>query len=197
MTRRTGAVKISIPSSITVPSHKTRSFKVTMTIRGDKLPTWQMDSGPNALNAAVLDMQEFDGYIWLNDTSTKADNAKKLHLAWHLLPRQSASISVTPGSVEIDSVIDGGDFDGLPAGASTIKNSGIGLGAVDTYSLVGTSPNLPNARRGTNTPIIDLKAVGVQTYPVPADIARQRRLVHLRHRDQHVGAAQHHRDGPG
>jgi hypothetical protein len=44
-----------------------------------------------------------------------------------------------------------------------------GVVAVDAYSLVGTSPNLPAARRGTNTPIIDLKSVGVQTFEVPAD----------------------------
>ena len=157
-----------------------------------------MDSGSNALNAAVLDLQEYDGYVWLNDTSTSSDNAKKLHLAWHVLPRQSGSISTTPNPVAIDGTVegpgfDGGAFDGAPAGTVTVKNAGIGVGAVDTYSLVGTSPDLPTARRGTNTPIIDLKAVGVQTFPVPADFCSDDGLVRLRHRRQHLGAPQHHR----
>ena len=74
-------------------------------------------------------------------------------------------------ALAIDTIANNGSpFDGLPAGLLTLKNGGIGVGAVDTYSLVGTSPDLPNARRGTNTPIIDLKAVGVQTFPVPADV---------------------------
>jgi subtilisin family serine protease len=166
-----GAVKISMPSSVTVKSHKTKSFKVTMTITGSKLLPWFLDSGPNALNAEALDLQEFDGYIWLNDTSTTSDNAKKLHLPWHVLPRQSASIAATPSPLAIDTTVpDGTIYEGLPAGVLTLKNSGIGVGAVDTYSMVGTSPDLPNARRGTNTPIIDLKSVGVQTFPVPGDV---------------------------
>ncbi len=169
-----GAVKISTPGHITLHSGQTGSFKVTMTIKESKLRTWKLDSGPNALNADALDTQEYDGYIWLNDTSTSSDNNKKLHLAWQVLPRKSAKISATPRPVPIDGTVSGGDFDGgvftgLPAGTLHLHNSGFGVGAVDTYSLVGTSPNLPTARRGTNTPIIDLKSVGVQTFPVPPD----------------------------
>ncbi len=165
--RSNGAVKLSVPSSITVAKHSSATFKVTMTITGKKLRSWGMDAGFNALNASVLDLLEYDGYVWLNDTSTKADDKDRLHLAWHVLPRKSAVISA-PSHVAIDTVVPS-DPDPIPAGVFTVKNSGIGVGAVDTYSLVGTSPNLPTARRGTNTPIIDLKSVGVETFPVPAD----------------------------
>jgi hypothetical protein len=91
-----------------------------------------------------------------------------------VLPRKSANITATPRPVPIDGTVSGGDFDGgpftgLPAGTLTLHNSGFGVGAVDTYSMVAGSPNLPAARRGTNTPIIDLRSIGVQTFPVPAD----------------------------
>ena len=193
-----GAVKITTPSHITVGSGNTKSFNVTMTITESKLRNWTLDSGPNALNAAALDLMEYDGYIWFNDTSTSADNNKKLHLAWQVLPRKSGKISIDPKVVPIDGTVsgpgfNGGVFTGAPAGTLHLNNAGNGVAAVDTYSLVGTSPDLPSARRGTNTPIIDLKSVGVQTFPVPPDFCSDRRVVRLCHRHQHLGAAQHHR----
>ena len=41
-----------------------------MTITGSKLRRGSLDSGPNALTPRLLDLLEFDGYIWLDDTST-------------------------------------------------------------------------------------------------------------------------------
>ena len=165
----TGAVKLAVPSSITVPKHSSKTFKVTMTIKGSKLAHWVLDANGNATNPSALDAVEYDGYVWLNDTSTHSDDSKRLHLAWHVMPRQSGDISVKPSPVAIDGTVADGVFAGLPGGRLTIKNAGIGAGAVDAYSLVATSPDLPTARRGTNSPIIDLKSVGVQTFPVPAD----------------------------
>jgi len=150
-----GAVTITTPSSITVPAGATRTFRVRMTVNGAKLRKWQLDAGPHATDAAMLSRLEYDGYVWLDDTSTTTDNTRKLHLPWQILPRKSARISVPSSAHAGDDV--------------KVANQGIGVGAVDSYSLVGTSPNLPAPRPGTNSPIIDLKSVGVQTFPVPPD----------------------------
>ena len=129
---------------------------------------WTLDSGANALAARLLDTLEFDGYLNLDNTRTSSDNADPLHLAWHVLPRLSGNVSA-PASADVDTTIPDGSLEGLPAADVTLTNAGVGTGTVDAYSWVGQSPILPKARRGTNTPIIDLRAVGVQTFPVPAD----------------------------
>ena len=166
--RLLGAISFSAPSRITIPPRKTRTFTLKMTINGAKLRQWTLDSGANALSARLLDTLEFDGYLNLDNVRTSSDNADPLHLAWHVLPRLSGNVSA-PSSADVDSTIPDGALAGLPAANATLKNSGVGTGTIDTYSLVGQSPNLPKARRGTNTPIIDLRAVGVQTFPVPPD----------------------------
>ena len=144
------------------------SFTVKLTINGAKLKKWTLDSGANALAARLLDNLEFDGYINLDNTKTTSDNADPLHLAWHVLPRQSSYVS-TPASANVDTTIPDGILEDVPAAKVKVTNGGVGTGTVDAYSWVGQSPLQPKARRGTNTPIIDLRAVGVQTFPVPAD----------------------------
>lgn len=166
--RLLGAIKFTAPSTITIPARSARSFTVKMTINGAKLREWTLDSGANALAARILDTLEFDGYLNLDNTRTSSDNADPLHLAWHVLPRLSGNVSV-PASADVDTTIPDGVLAGLPAADVTLTNAGVGTGTVDTYSWVGQSPIQPAARRGTNTPIIDLRAVGVQTFPVPAD----------------------------
>ncbi len=162
------AIKISVPSSVRVPRKGRATFTVKMTIDGRKLREWTLDSGPNALNARILDTLEYDGYLWLNDTSTNSDNADPLHLAWQVLPRLSGEMHA-PRSAKVTSTIKDGALAGLPSARVRLRNEGVGTGYVDAYSLVGTSPNLPRSKRGTNSPVIDLRAVGVQTFPVPAN----------------------------
>jgi len=166
--RLLGAIKFTAPTTITVPARSARSFTLKMTINGAKLREWTLDSGANALAARLLDTLEFDGYLNLDNTRTSSDNADPLHLAWHVLPRLSGNVSA-PASADVDTSIPDGSLEGLPAADVTLTNAGVGTGTVDAYSWVGQSPIQPKARRGTNTPIIDLRAVGVQTFPVPAD----------------------------
>lgn len=166
--RTNGAIKITAPKTVRVDARSTVTFTVTMTVDGRKLRGWTLDSGANALDGRILDTLEYDGYILLDNIRTTRDNADPLHLAWQVLPRQSSNIAA-PSSDPVDTTIPSGTFAGLPAAKVTLTNRGVGVGTVDAYSMVGRSPNLPSARRGTNTPIIDLKTVGVQTFPVPAD----------------------------
>ena len=67
-----------------------------------------------------------------------------------------------------DTVTIDGEFEGLPAGSIELDNAGVGVGAIDGYSLIGTSPELPAAAPGQQLPTIDLRYAGVQTIPVPA-----------------------------
>jgi subtilisin family serine protease len=161
------AVKLSYPSSVRVSRYGKASFTVKMTIDGRKLREWTLDSGANALAARILDTLEYDGYLWLNDTSTSSDNADPLHLAWHVLPRLSGEIHA-PSAARVNNTIADGVLAGQPSARARVRNEGVGPGYVDAYSLVGTSPNLPASKRGTNSPVIDLRAIGVQTFPVPA-----------------------------
>ena len=167
--RLNGAVKISVPSRITLAPHAQRTFKVTLRINGNKLREWTLDSGPAALDARALDTLEYDGYLNFNNTATHKDDKDPLHVAWQVLPRLAANVSAGSTSLVADGVISGGDFDGLPAATTVLTNKGVGTATVGEYSLVGTSPRLPAAVRGSNQPVIDLKGVGVQTFPVPAD----------------------------
>ena len=163
-----GAVKVSAPRYVTVRPKGTETFRVTLRIDGSKLRPWTMNSGDMGNNPAPLDLLEYDGYINLDNTRTSADDADPLHLAWHVLPRQSDDVKASSSTVKINTTIKEGPLTGAPAGRTNLKNSGVGPAYVDAYSLVGTSPNLPRSVRGGNAPVIDLRAVGVQTYPVPA-----------------------------
>jgi hypothetical protein len=80
-----------------------------------------------------------------------------------VLPRQSGDASASDDTVTID-----GEFDGFPAGSVMLDNDGAGTAAIDGYSLIGTSPQLPTADPGQQLPTIDLRYAGVQTIPVPA-----------------------------
>ncbi len=152
-----GAVKITAPTSIRIRGRSTRWIKVTATIDPSKLRDWSLDGGPNGTNPAPLDLLEYDGYINFDRTSTRADDADPVHVAWQVLPRKSGDVRVPGGtSIEADSTV-------------ALQNVGLGTAAIDVYSLVGTSPDKPASRPGMNSPVIDLKAVGVQTIPVGAD----------------------------
>ncbi|MEA2537932.1 MAG: hypothetical protein QOF11_2166 [Chloroflexota bacterium] len=167
--RRNGAVRLSLPDRITLVPHAQRTFKVTLRINANKLREWILDSGPGALDARALDLLEYDGYLNFNNTATHKDDKDPLHLAWQVLPRLAANVSPGSTSLVADQTISGGDFDGLPAATTVLTNRGAGTATVNEFSLVATSPRLPAAVRGSNQPVIDLKGVGVQTFPVPAD----------------------------
>jgi hypothetical protein len=148
-----GAVAVSAPADVTVPAGGDATFDVTLTIDASALRGWTLDSGGNGNNALPLTELEYDGYI----------DVGPLHLAWHVLPRQSGDVSAADDTVTID-----GEFEGFPAGSVELDNDGVGVGAVDGFSLIGTSSQLPTADPGQQLPTIDLRYAGVQTIPVPA-----------------------------
>ncbi|MGK2850638.1 MAG: S8 family serine peptidase [Candidatus Limnocylindrales bacterium] len=150
-----GAIDISAPATVTVPASGTAEFVVTMTIHADALPGWGMDSGGNGASAARLTAAEFDGYVWLDDQSTAADDADPLHLPWQVLPRPAADVALSAPTVAGNSAID-------------IANPSANDAFVEAYSLIATSPDDPDSGPGDALADVDLRALGVQTFPVPA-----------------------------
>jgi hypothetical protein len=120
-----------------------------------------MNSGSQGANPDVLTLMEYDGYISFDNGDASDDS---MHVAWHVLPRLSGDVK---GSANVKIGKSVGEF-GVPVGTTNLKNVGVGTASIDGYSLVATSPDLPEGGIGEQSPITDIRAVGVQTYPVPA-----------------------------
>jgi subtilisin family serine protease len=148
-----GAVRITAPDTVQVEAGQDTVFKVTLTIEGDKLRDNLMDSGTEGNNADLLTINEYDGYLILDD------NQHPIHLAWHVLPRKAARVSAERTKLDFKS----GFSDSIE-----LTNSGVGTAGIDTYSLIALSPELPRGERGQNSPTPDIRAIGVRTIPVEA-----------------------------
>jgi minor extracellular serine protease Vpr len=149
-----GAVRVSAPSSVRVQAGVGRdtTFDVTVTIDGSKLRGNHMNSGSQGANPAGLTLNEYDGYLVLDD------GRQPLHLAWHVLPRKAAE--VVPDTTELEP----GSF----PQAIGLDNLGVGTAQNDAYALLAVSDEQPRGGRGEQSPIPDIKAVGINTFPVPA-----------------------------
>ncbi len=164
-----GAVKIAAPTRLRLLPKQTRTITVSATIDARKLRNWTVNGGIDGTNPVPLDLMEYDGYINFDRLGTTKDDLAPAHVAWQVLPRKAADVRAVDGSsVTLGGVVSSGPLAGLPGGSKTLKNVGVNTAAVDVYSLVGTSPDLPAAARGSNAPVIDLKSVGVQTWLVRA-----------------------------
>ncbi len=157
-----GAVDVSAPASVLVPAATTTpgttTFDVTLTIDGDALRDWTANSGGNGASPAPFNLLEYDGYLELDNDATEP-----FHLPWHVLPRLSGETTAADDTVEIT-----GETVGVPSGEVALNNAGVGPTAIEGYSLIGESSQLPTGDEGANLPTIDLRYAGVQTIPVPA-----------------------------
>ncbi len=145
-----GAVAIGAPASVTVAAHSEATFAVTATITGSALRAWTLNSGSNGANAGVLQLLEYDGYLWLNDTSTTADDAHPLHLPWQTLPRKDGDVAAASPTV-------------VSGGSTSLTNSGVGTSQVGSFSLIATSPNASPTGLGDNRADVDLRYVGFRS----------------------------------
>jgi hypothetical protein len=150
-----GAVSISAPATVTVPANGTAEFVVTVTIDATALPGWALNSGGNGASSAALTLAEFDGYVWLDDQSTNADNTDPLHLPWQVLPRPAADLDLSADTVAPNASVD-------------IANPSANDAFVEAYSLLATSVDDPDSGMGDALADVDFRAIGVQTFPVPA-----------------------------
>jgi subtilisin family serine protease len=144
-----GAVHVIAPSTVTVPAHGTRTFRVSVTIDAAKLPVWNLNGGSQGGNGSLLQNVEFDGYIGI------ADDFDNIHVAWHVLPHKAAAVVPDRTLVKL--------LNGI--GSLELANGGAVDGRVDVFSLTGTSKKIPREdlpEPGDNFAVVDLKAVGVR-----------------------------------
>jgi minor extracellular serine protease Vpr len=146
-----GAVSITAPASVNVGANGTATFDVTLTIDGEALGNWLLNSGSNGASGNALTGQEFDGYLRLTDASSE------VHLGWQVLPRQAGDVQASADEMAADESID-------------LTNNGVGPARVIGYSLIGQSPDNPDeGSLGGQNPVIDIKNVGSQTLFIPGD----------------------------
>jgi minor extracellular serine protease Vpr len=148
-----GAVSVQAPSKIKVRAGRDATFTVKLTIKGGLLRGNYMNSGSLGANPAALTLNEYDGYLVLDDGS------QHIHLAWHILPRQAANL-VARSQLATHG---GGGMDVI-----NLTNNGVGMAQNDAYALLAVSDNLPEGGRGEQSPTPDIRAVGINTFPVPA-----------------------------
>ena len=148
-----GEVRLSLPNMITIPARRTIGIPVRMFIRPTlrrPLHEWVLNSGSQGANPDALTLVEYDGYI---NFTTLGANSTSIHMPWHVLPRGAGN------------VVTGFFQNGTP----WVRNTGLAETYIDTYSLIGTSAEMPgDPPLGANVSPADLRYVGVQTYPVPA-----------------------------
>jgi minor extracellular serine protease Vpr len=149
-----GAVSVSAPSNVRVQPGVGRdtTFDVTITIDGSKLRGNHMNSGSQGADPAGLTLNEYDGYLVLDD------GKQPLHLPWHVLPRKAAE--VMPDTTDLVP----GSFPQVIG----LDNQGVGTAQNDAYALLAVSDEQPRGGRGEQSPTPDLRAVGINTFPVPA-----------------------------
>ncbi len=149
------AVQMSAPRRVRVPANGTTTFRVTLTIRGNALREWGLNSGRLGNDGDALTTLEYDGYLRFENQNRDGGD---LHLAWHVLPRK-ADLVRARRTVGVRPV----PRQGFAAGTGELRNLGIGTARIDAFSLIGRSPDLPEAAAGTQAPVIDLRYVGVST----------------------------------
>ncbi|MGH8875314.1 MAG: hypothetical protein ACRDVM_08720, partial [Acidimicrobiia bacterium] len=147
-----GAVSLRAPRRVMVPANGDATFTVTLTVTGTLLRNNLMNSGSNGANPVPLTTNEYDGYLVLDD------GANPIHLAWHVLPRKAAEVVPQSDTLEFN---DGTAVVGL-------ANQGVGTAQNNPFSLVALSDNLPEGGRGEQAPTPDFRAIGINTFPVPA-----------------------------
>jgi subtilisin family serine protease len=149
-----GAVAPTAPASVTVnPGFGNDDyFDVTLNIDGTALRGNFMNSGNVGADPSGLTTNEYDGYLTLDD------GEHAVSLPWHVLPRKAARVApdtsaIVPGS--FPQVIG-------------LDNTGVGTAQNDAYALIATSPNKPEGGLGQQSPMPDIRAVGINTIPVGA-----------------------------
>ena len=119
------------------------------------LREWGWNTGSQGAIGDLFSIYEYDGYLVLED----AANAATVTVPWHIVPRQANDISASATEVTLD--------EGLAA--VDLTNAGVGQGYIDSFSLLGESPDDYDApAMGANEVFIDLRYFGVATYAVPA-----------------------------
>ncbi|HEU0245121.1 MAG TPA: S8 family serine peptidase, partial [Candidatus Limnocylindrales bacterium] len=140
-----GAVTVDAPDSVTVPANGTATFDVTLTIDASKLRPWNLDSGEHGADADRLTALEYDGYVNLDLQGDSSDDAQPAHLAWEVLPRAAADVTLNEAGTQLDNA-------GQPAD-------------LELYTLVAQSAKMAQSTTpGDNLSDADFRSVGTAAF---------------------------------
>ncbi|MBK6596895.1 MAG: S8 family serine peptidase [Proteobacteria bacterium] len=139
----TRAVSVfAIPSVVRVAPGRSATVRLLTFIDGKKLRNNLMNAGSLGNAIGPLTANEYDGYV------TFQAQTHAINMPAHMLPRKAARVVALNGSA---------------AGQKTLFNLGVGTAQLQTFSLLGLSPNAPQGGRGEQMPNPDLRAVGVNS----------------------------------
>ncbi|MBK8051495.1 MAG: S8 family serine peptidase [Anaerolineales bacterium] len=148
-----GAVTVSAPNTVYVPANGLANFGVKVELKPAMLNAWALNSGSLGASADTLTAAEFDGYVTLVEKTADCSSVNGVvHVPWQMLPRKAGEVTMS----------------WLKGPNVKLKNRGIAAAPVESYSMIGVSPNQPEGGLGENNPNPDLRYVGYATYPVPA-----------------------------
>lgn len=152
-----GAVTMTVtPSTVTVARNQFKRVRVKLVVDATKLRPNLMNSSTGGIAIGPLTANEYDGYVVFQGSD------HKLTMPWHILPRKSADVtaSLPTGHMVIDPA--------TGEGAVPVENKGVGDAQVFGYAMLGTGTDRPGGGRGEQSPTPDIKAVGTNTFAVPA-----------------------------
>lgn len=117
-----------------------------------------MNSGREGDNATALTLNEYGGYLTLED------NVDSIHVPWHILPRKAANVKFPDTRL---------DFSNENSTTVDMSNEGAGTAQISTFSIIALSENLPEGGPGEQMPTPDIRAVGISTFEVEAGTCTQ------------------------
>jgi subtilisin family serine protease len=150
---QTGAVSMSLSTShVAVAPGASADVTVKLKVKGPKLRPNLMSAGSGGNAIGPLTTNEYDGYIVFRA------HDHSISMPWHVLPRLASRVVSYNGHSFVPDT----------AGQASLKlaNFGGGPAQFSTFSLLGTSPDIPEGGRGEQMPNPDLRAVGVNTLVV-------------------------------
>jgi hypothetical protein len=158
-----GAVSVAAsPSSVRIGPGQTKTVTVRVTIDGSLLRGNSTNSGSGGTDPGPITLDEYDGYlVFSSDDHT-------MQMPWHVLPRQAAELNIEQNRLNFNKAFELAPGIAVPSDEIGVKNNGAGTAQNDGYALIALSEDLPEGEQGAQNPVPDLRAVGVNTFPVPA-----------------------------
>ena len=154
-----GAVTMTVnPSTVTLGPRQFRRVNVKLVVDATKLRNNLMSSGAGGNAIGPLTANEYDGYVVFQGSD------HKLTMPWHILPRKSADLvaKLPDGHLPIDPT--------TFAGTVALENKGVGDAQTVAYAMLGTGTDRPRGAHGEGVPNPDIRAVGTNSYGVPAGV---------------------------
>lgn len=154
-----GAVSMTVtPSNVSVAAGGSATVTVKLAVNGNTVRNNVMNSGSLGNAIGPLTTNEYDGYVVFQGSD------HKVTMPWHILPRKAAYVNAKfpTGHLQLDPV--------TGAGSVRLENAGVGDAQLQAFSMIATGPDREGGVRGAQSPNPDIRAVGVNSFAVPAGV---------------------------